>query len=197
MKKEKWVPIIGYNGLYKISTFGRIKSLSRKRYTNRDINKKYRYKQKISIEKILKPIKKSIGYYQITLTKESNQKILSIHRLVAKHFIDNNNNKPQINHKDGNGLNNNISNLEWCNASENGLHSYRILKNTVWHKGNTGKNTPTSKPVLQKDFNGNIIKKWDCGMDAVREKNFDSGCISRCCNGINKSHKDFLWEYAK
>ncbi len=64
------------------------------------------------------------GYYQIVLRKNKKRKYVRIHRLVALTFIPNPNNLPQINHKDGNKLNNNVDNLEWCTNSENTQHGY-------------------------------------------------------------------------
>ena len=64
------------------------------------------------------------GYYQIVLRKNKKRKYVRIHRLVALTFIPNPDNLPQVNHKDGNKLNNNIDNLEWCTNSENTQHGY-------------------------------------------------------------------------
>jgi len=179
--REIWKDIIGYKGLYKASNFGRIKSLKRKYRLN---------------DKILKPVIKDIGYIQYILSKDNKQELFLGHRLIAKCFIPNPKNKPQINHKDGNGFNNRIDNLEWCTASENGLHAYRILGNKAWHKGHTGKDTPTAKPVIQRYINGIIVKIWDCASDAVRDGGFESSCISRCCQKKSKYHKHYIWEYA-
>lgn len=65
------------------------------------------------------------GYEFVILFNENGYKRHSIYVLVAKHFIDNPNNKPQVNHIDGNKLNNNVDNLEWCTASENQRHALR------------------------------------------------------------------------
>lgn len=72
----------------------------------------------------LKMYKDENGYLNITLTYNGKIKHFRIHRLVAMAFIDNKQNKPQVNHKDGNKLNNHVSNLEWCTQSENEKHAY-------------------------------------------------------------------------
>ena len=157
------------------------------------LNKEFFYKSK---DKILKNTLLTTGYYQLNLFNGKFKQFL-VHRLVAKAFIKNLKNRPQINHKDGNPANNNIKNLEWCNASENGLHSYRILGNVAWQKGGKGENMPTSKPILQKTLNGKLVKRWGCGLDAVRKEGFESSCISRCCYGKYKKHKGYVWEFEK
>lgn len=68
----------------------------------------------------------SYGYEHIQLHKNGKRKTFRIHRLVAEHFIPNYDNKTEVNHIDGNKLNNNVKNLEWCTRSENQLHAYKI-----------------------------------------------------------------------
>lgn len=69
------------------------------------------------------------GYKMVTLSHNKKKKAYPIHRLIALTFLDNPNNLPVVNHKDGNKLNNNISNLEWVSYSENKVHSDNVLKN--------------------------------------------------------------------
>lgn len=105
MTKIMWKDIKDYEGLYKISTLGDVYSVNRKKLIYQSMD---RY-----------------GYKQCLLYKNNKHKTKKIHRMVAEAFIPNTYNKPQINHKDGNRTNNRIDNLEWCNNSENQLHSYR------------------------------------------------------------------------
>ncbi len=125
MNKEIWKDVIGYEGLYQVSNLGRVKSLigwNGKKYINR--------------ERILKLSLKNEPYnyhrYKVSLKKNKLKKDFSIHRLVAIAFIPNPLNKPQINHKDGNHLNNHVENLEWCTAHENIIHSYKFLRKTKY-----------------------------------------------------------------
>lgn len=129
--KIRWAPIIGYEGLYEISDTGKVKSFQRNK------------------ERILPPQLNIDKYFYIELSCYGVVKYHMISRLVAKAFIPNPENKPQVNHMDGNKQNNHWSNLEWCTQSENIQHAQRTgLKPMVtagsfkkghipWH---TGKN---------------------------------------------------------
>ena len=107
---EEWRDIEGYEGFYQISNLGNVKSL-----TNRSNHKE---------EKILK-LNTNGKYYLVNICKNTKKKTLLIHRLVAKAFIDNPNNLPQINHINGNKLDNRVENLEWCTCRENIIHSIK------------------------------------------------------------------------
>lgn len=72
------------------------------------------------------------GYHRVNLSVNGVAKKFRVHRLVAQAFIENPLNKPYVNHIDGNKLNNHVSNLEWCTASENEHHSYRVLGKVAW-----------------------------------------------------------------
>lgn len=75
--------------------------------------------------KLLKPRIDKYGYKTIVLTKNGTRKSYTVHRLVAMAFIDNPDNKPQVNHIDGNKLNNKADNLEWCSNKENQIHKWK------------------------------------------------------------------------
>jgi hypothetical protein len=109
--------------------------------------------------------------------------IYLIHRLVAQVFIPNPDNKKCVNHKDGNKKNNNINNLEWNTMSENSQHAH-----------DTGLN-PTKKPIIQYDINMNKIKEFNTHIQASKELNISRICISKCCRGIIKSTKGFIFKY--
>lgn len=116
MNKEEWKPIKGYEGLYEISNFGRVKSLvgwNGHKYVKR--------------EKILAPYKQQTNpnYSRsvVKLKKNGKGKEFKVHRLVAKAFIPNPKNYKVINHKDGNPLNNKVNNLEWCTQKMNIKHA--------------------------------------------------------------------------
>lgn len=100
---EIWKDVMGYEGLYKVSTYGNVFIVSKNRNQT--------------------PLKVRNGYLLVDLFKSGSKKRISIHRLVAIHFLDNNENKPQVNHKNGIKTDNRLENLEWSTASENQRHS--------------------------------------------------------------------------
>ncbi len=119
VEPEAWVPIEEYEMEYEISSYGRIRSLDRYVISIHG----HRLKRGI----ILNP---SItdGYYTVTLCKCGIAKTKRIHIIVAKTFHPNPENKPQVNHKNGNKLDNHKDNLEWNTAKENKHHAIYVLK---------------------------------------------------------------------
>lgn len=104
--EEQWKPIPGWEGLYEASDQGNIKSFRN------------------GIERNL-TLTSDNGYLRVGLCRKGFVKHLRVHRLVAESFLPNPENKPCINHKDGNKLNNHISNLEWCTHKENMRHAFK------------------------------------------------------------------------
>ena len=113
----EWRDISGYEGLYQVSNTGEVRSLDRITTGNR--------RRKIK-GKPIKQSKTTTGYWKVELCKDGKARSKKVHRLVAGAFIDNPENKPNINHKDNNPLNNNVDNLEWCTQAENVVHAYMI-----------------------------------------------------------------------
>lgn len=142
--EELWKPIIGYEGLYEVSNFGNIKSLSKVHH----LGAKNQY---ISQERLLTlSIQKchfNYKRYRVNLWANDKAKMFKVHRLVAQAFIPNPENKPQVNHIDNNPLNNNVSNLEWVTNRENLDH---CLKQGRFNRGsNNGMSKLNEQKVLE------------------------------------------------
>ena len=117
----EWKSVKGYEELYEVSDLGQVRSKQRVvRQVVNGIEKSFNYKSKI-----LKQEKTNRNYFRITLSKNNIQERKSVHRLVATAFLENQDNLPQVNHKDGNTENNKAVNLEWCTQSENQKHAFR------------------------------------------------------------------------
>ena len=173
MNKEIWKDIPGYEGLYQVSNYGRVKSLSRKRID----------REQILGEKIISQRKKKNGYLITTLFKNYKEKKCYVHRLVAQVFIPNPNNLPQVNHKDENKENNNVSNLEWCSQKYNS--NYNELPKKRYKK------------VIQYDLKNNFIKEWNCMKDIKIAFNKSKNCgdFSACISGKQKSAFGYKWAF--
>lgn len=120
LPNEKWIDIYGYEGLYMVSDLGRIKSIFRQ--VDGLGGKIHSFPEKLLSHQVDK-----FGYHRVPLRKNSKAKYLSVHRLVAQHFIPNPFNLPQVNHKKGNKSDNRATEIEWCTASQNKKHSYDEL----------------------------------------------------------------------
>jgi len=122
---------------------------------------------------ILYDYKSITGYKRISI----GRKCFSLHRLVAFTFILNPFNKEQVNHIDGNKLNNSIENLEWVTNQENQIHKVKTCLYKGLHK------------IIQYDSNMNVIKKFNSIIEAAKELNVSASCISDNCRGKTKLPK--------
>jgi len=145
---EIWKPILNYENFYLASSAGRIRSLERN-------IKHYRGGKSLYKGKIFERSSASKhGYIYVPLHKDGINKQFSVHRLIAQTFIPNPDNKPYINHKNGIKTDNRIENLEWCTASENNKHAFKIgLKNQVGSNHNRSKLTEKQVRVIKHCIN--------------------------------------------
>lgn len=132
---EEWKNITGYESLYKISSYGRVKVKRRVIYgiINGELQPSY-----VAKEKIMTPFDNGNGYLAINLIKDGERKNLYVHRLVAEAFIDNPDNKECVNHKDYDRKNNKVSNLEWVTTAENINYSIPNRPNRKSYRTNSG-----------------------------------------------------------
>ena len=155
--KEIWKEVTDYNVLYQVSNMG---------YVRRN-------------GKILKSSPNHKGYLMVNLYLNGKRKNHKVHRLVATAFISNPENKPTVNHKDGNKQNNVIANVEWATYSENNLHAYRVLgRNPAYPmKGRFGEDNPISIPFHIKYPDG-IVVRYAGGREFTRKTGFNHKIIS-------------------
>lgn len=139
---EVWKSIESYETLYEVSNFGNVKSLGRQ------VLGKLTSSTRSVKERILKPKTSKYGYLEVSLHKEGKLSTKRVNRVVAIAFINNANNYPQVNHIDGNKLNNKIDNLEWVSNSMNQIHAHKTgLKRSL--KGeNSNRAILTNEKVL-------------------------------------------------
>ena len=156
-------------------------------------------------ERILKLQLSTKKYLQTRLYDENlNAKTVKVHRIVAQTFIPNPDNKPQINHIDGNKLNNCADNLEWCTNNENMKHSWdiglrdrnKVADNMrlIAQKRKYKKGHHTRK-VGQYDKNNNLIKIWETQTEASKAVGVTSTSICNVCRGQIKSAGGYIWRY--
>lgn len=183
-----WKDIPGYENLYQVSNTGLVKN-SR-------------------TGKVLKNNKRP-HYYFVALYKDKVPHQLSTHRLVALAFVPNPDNKPMVNHKDGDKHNNNADNLEWCTQSENEKHKYEVLGFINHFKGK--KHTEASKqkmkdwhkanPRLGADHPGrkairciNTGKCYATMREACRELGLQESNLSKVIHGHRKTTGGYSFE---
>lgn len=131
---EVWKDIKGYEGYYQVSNLGRVKSVNRRVVNHKSGST--RFTEGI----ILSPCDNGNGYLVVSLRKDGKRKNAYMHRIVAEAFVENRENKPNINHKDYNTKNNVATNLEWCTQKENVAYSVSHMRKpkTVCALSNTG-----------------------------------------------------------
>ena len=132
---------------------------------------------------MLKPWITKDGYLRHCLYKHNKRKNLLLHRIIATAFIDNPDEKPQVNHIDENKLNNDLSNLEWCTARENLIHGTRTKRAAE----------KCFKKVIQLDLNDNVLNEFESIKQAEQETGALARNISSCCNGKRKSAGGYKW----
>lgn len=177
---EIWKPVVGYESKYEVSNKGRVRSIARKIWNG----KVHFWKEgKILYERI-----SNSGYKMVRVDGTD----CYIHRLVASAFIENPCNLSQINHKDENKMNNDVSNLEWCSPKYNTNYGTGIERARLKHIGIMINN----KPIVQFTKNGEFIARYESITEASKSTNIDNSHIGKVANGKEKSAGGFLWRWA-
>lgn len=179
--EKVWKDIEGYEGKYQVSDNGEVRSLNYGGYGG---------------VKLLKQCTHRDGYKRVALCKNGKRKYYFVHRLVAIAFISNPHNYKEVNHKDECKSNNNMNNLEWCTREYN-LNYGTIKERFSEHR--KGKNSPSAKPILMYDKEGNFIKRFECISDVNEYFNNDKAYsnVSACLRGITKTAYNYIFKYEK
>lgn len=181
--KEEWRDVVGYEGLYKISSSGRV------------LSKWGGWKERT-------PQMLKSGYLCFDFYKNTQKERICIHRAVAEAFIPNKENKPQVNHLDGVKTNNQVNNLEWCNHSENIKHAYKkgLCKPNLdnlkrgWFstkKQRYGSKNHKSKVVVCIETG----TEFESARQATILLGLSGNAVAYCCNGRNNTAGNLHWKY--
>lgn len=176
--EEYWLDVVGFEGIYEVSTLGRVRSSERIHYGTRG-------RVTHHPPKILKAQKHKTNSWRIRFSVNKVKSSWSVHRLVALAFIPNPENKPEVNHKDGNRLNNHLNNLEWCTKEENMAHAVGtgLIDNPY------GKEARNSKFVTEVwDLEGNLVATT-YGNQELSELGFDYRNVHAVIRGKQNTHR--------
>lgn len=189
---EVWKDIKGFEGFYQISNYGNIKSLERTfEYIGKNQFGEFKTIKKHK-EMIIKQTINRSGYYQVCLHKNNKKKNMLVHRLIAEAFIDNPDNKPTINHIDGNTLNNSLDNLEWATMLEQQIHRVYYLghKSVISDKCREKQIQLHKRKVKRSDgIIFDSIKEASNGNENYRKQ------INKCVRGHQKTAGGYSWQY--
>lgn len=174
---EEWKAVVGFEGLYEVSSFGRIKSLKRRGNWK---------------EHIMKTCVHKNGYERVELNKDGKPYYCLVHRLVATSFIPNPENKPEVNHKNGDKTDNKVDNLEWATKSENIKHAYnnRLVSEDVIENRIKKMNNAHRKQVMRSD---GII--FDSVKSAAESIGVSTGYVSNAAHGRCNSVRGYKFTF--
>lgn len=187
LPNERWKDINNYKGLYQISDYGRVKSLSRK------IDKTHVYK-----ERILKQSYDKDSYLVCQLSKNGKHETIRVHQLVGKYFVPNYDNKPLFDHikpVEKNYCNNHYTNLQPFTYSENIKKAYKMGRKPITINCKYGRDNKKARRIIQYDLNMNKITEWYCINDIVKKYGYSHGNIVSCCKGRYKQAYGYIWKY--
>lgn len=168
--REEWRDIVGYEGLYKVSNFGRVLSLPKNRF------KSTRLRALVSDKN---------GYKEVGLSKDKKVSTKKVHRLVAEAFIPKVEGKNLINHKNGQKDDNRVENLEWCTLQENATHAKETLN--VKRRG--------GRKVCQYTLDGYFVRRYETVAEAARNVGTTTSAIVLCLKRKSKTSKGYQWTY--
>ena len=184
---EIWKPVKGWESLYEVSNFGRVRSFDRKVQTG---IKNHQYRLVPSQFITLREDSKT-GYVRVCLTRNNKSSQHYLHRLVAEAFIPNPNNLPCVNHKNEMKWDCRVENLEWCSYSYNvsyGTGTERRVETR--RKRGTAKTDP--KVIQGVSLIDGTVITYNSIRDAMKDGFYYAG---HCCRGIKTQYKGYKWSY--
>jgi hypothetical protein len=187
-QNETWIDVPQFEQSYQVSNLGRVRS------KDRTIKKKNRWGFECDFAikgKMLSQVKVDDKYLVVTLLKNGHASQLKVHRIVAMAFITNPNGYKEVNHKDENKLNNEVSNLEWCDRKYNANYGTAVER----MRAKTRNRKDTSKPVYQYTLDGELVNVFPSCNEAQRCTGVDHASIARCCHKRTKSAGGFTWNF--
>lgn len=181
---EEWRPVVGYEGLYEVSDWGNVRSLDR-------MVRSKGGSERLALGKLLKQYLDKDGYKRVGLHSNDKQVIAGVHRLVAEAFIDNPDDLPVIDHRDGHRDNNMVDNLRWFTVSlNNSTEQARQRKRQAAYN-----RTDNKVKIRQYSLDGEPLKDFDSSMEIERELGFDRSSVIRVCKGKQHTSYGYKWGY--
>lgn len=187
---EEWKDVIGYEGYYMVSSFGRIISLGRMIPPGRG-----GITERCKSPQLIHPAPNPKGYYKCALCKNGKVYNARIHKIVAEAFIPNPNNYKYIDHIDTNTKNNKVSNLRWCTLKMNQNNPLSLIKMSKAHIKRCKEGRMYVRPVVRISLNNNNdIKIYESIKNASND-GFLHQSISKCCLKQMHKHRGYRWMY--
>ena len=195
MEEEVWRPVLGYEGLYEVSSFGRVRSLDR--YVRHNYGGKCFKKGRL-----LKNHLNQTRHCQVKICKEGHIWFAFVHRLVYESFVGPIPYGMQVNHIDENPENNVLWNLNLMTPKQNTnwgtCIERRARKIAEARKGTELYETnPNAKPIVQYDLDGNYIAEYSCAKYAIEKFNLSQSSLSSNLNGRTKSCGGYKWKFKR
>ena len=179
---EVWRPIAGYEGLYEVSSLGRVRSL------DRVITRLSRWGTESTLKVkgvILQPNNHTNGYQTVLLSNKGCCVGFLVHRLVAKAFVPNPDNLPEVNHKDECKKNNRADNLEWCDRVYNVNYGDARIKHSA----------KTSRRIEQLTLDGKHVAFYDSQKRAIEQNGYSNGGMDWALKNTNNTAYGYKWRY--
>ena len=187
MKKDIWLPVVGFEGLYDVSNFGRVRSVFYHKKRGPFMMKFFRHSNYFGDD--------DNRYRIVTLWKDKKKYKIFVHVLVATAFIPNPEGKKEVDHINGIRYDNRVENLRWVTRSENRQNPISKKRMSDAHRGCFGAKNNYHHGVVQLTMDGKFIKEWESISTAVRMLGVRQSGVTACCVGRYGSSGGYKWKY--